>query len=436
MSLAPGARRAGAVILLLVTAVLLASAPTHAGTSATTKIVVYGDSMTQGSSGDWTWRCRLWDHLAATAGSVDFVGPRADLKTWQADGFEAGPYPDPGCDHDHASKWGMLFSRSDYDLSELVQSYGANVLVGLIGLNDVLYGQLSPSQFVDKWSQEITQARADNPDVDFVLVPIPDTWYKGVTATNDALRTFAASADTERSRVVMAADPGWVKTRDTQDDSHPSANGEVLLAAVVGDALAEMGVGTPWPRPLSYVAPGPWFAPHPDVVADEQTMTVTWPLEEYANAERVWVRDLTARSDWEVSGKVAGTSWDRPVDPGHTYEVKLQPVKANLDGGTLSDVVTVRASARPDAATVLRARRLGGCRERLTWRPAQDATGYEVWLRDRRAGGWFLASSDQVTGHSFDTSPLRRHHRYVAFVRAFGPLRGADSGRVRFRACG
>ena len=44
------------------------------------RVLLVGDSVTQGSAGDSTWRYRLWKHLeATTAGPVDLVGPRNDL---------------------------------------------------------------------------------------------------------------------------------------------------------------------------------------------------------------------------------------------------------------------------------------------------------------------------------------------------------------------
>ena len=43
------------------------------------RILLLGDSVTQGSIGDWTWRYRLWQHFADAGVAVDFVGPESDL---------------------------------------------------------------------------------------------------------------------------------------------------------------------------------------------------------------------------------------------------------------------------------------------------------------------------------------------------------------------
>ncbi|MFC7503453.1 hypothetical protein, partial [Nocardioides sp. GCM10030258] len=35
------------------------------------RVLIVGDSVTQGSSGDWTWRYRLWRHLQDAGLAVD-----------------------------------------------------------------------------------------------------------------------------------------------------------------------------------------------------------------------------------------------------------------------------------------------------------------------------------------------------------------------------
>ena len=39
------------------------------------RIMVVGDSITQGVEGDWTWRYRLWEWFKSQNIAVDFVGP-------------------------------------------------------------------------------------------------------------------------------------------------------------------------------------------------------------------------------------------------------------------------------------------------------------------------------------------------------------------------
>ena len=255
--------------------------------------MMYGDSLTQQSSGDRTWRCRVWRHLTGLGVPVDMVGPRHDLWNWRLNRAGSTQYSGSGCDTDHASEWGMQFRSPVYDVSDMVRDYHPDVLVGLIGLNDLLYGLLSPEQLTERWRSEITASRAIAPSTDFVLVPIPDTWYNQVDDYNARLGALAAELDSVDSRVVVSASAGLVPATDTIDNSHPSANGEERIAATVSDSLAVLGLGRAWPRPLVTRAPGPEMAPVPRVVASEGRVAASWTRPDYANAERVWMRDVT-----------------------------------------------------------------------------------------------------------------------------------------------
>jgi hypothetical protein len=55
------------------------SSPRLVAETTSTRIMVVGDSISQGSAGDFTWRYRLDRHLAGAGAAVDFVGPRSDL---------------------------------------------------------------------------------------------------------------------------------------------------------------------------------------------------------------------------------------------------------------------------------------------------------------------------------------------------------------------
>lgn len=45
------------------------------GRAAPLRVMVVGDSMTQGREGDWTWRYRIWQFFQHNQIAVDFVGP-------------------------------------------------------------------------------------------------------------------------------------------------------------------------------------------------------------------------------------------------------------------------------------------------------------------------------------------------------------------------
>lgn len=56
-----------------------------------------GDSMTIGSTGDFTWRYRMWQHLNATFdGPYRIVGPRHTLHDPVEGAATSSAYADPG----------------------------------------------------------------------------------------------------------------------------------------------------------------------------------------------------------------------------------------------------------------------------------------------------------------------------------------------------
>lgn len=48
--------------------------------AAPMRIMIVGDSISQGHEGDWTWRYRLWQWVNAQGVPVDFVGPYAGTR--------------------------------------------------------------------------------------------------------------------------------------------------------------------------------------------------------------------------------------------------------------------------------------------------------------------------------------------------------------------
>lgn len=390
----------------------------------------YGDSVTQQSSGDVTWRCRVYDHLRRNGVEADLVGPRTDLLRWRTRSLGSQEYAGPACDRDHASLWGMTFMAPAFDLATTARDQAADVVVAYIGQNDLMANSASVPTLVEHMRVEVLRARQLRPGVDFVLVRDGEGWLdRDIAAYNDGLAGLAHRLDTPDARVVMTADPGLDRYRDTVDDNHVTASGEVRLAAAVTDALARIGYGPTWPRPLTEPTPGPGFAPTPVLSTAERTLTATWSLRDYADAERVAYRDVTAAGATRYTGDLGGTRWTTQAVPGHVYEIRLQPVKGRTAGGTLSVARTARVPARPAAAAGLAARRAGGCRLLASWRAATYATGYVVQLRDtsRRGSTWVAAHSGRVSRTAFTTRALERKHRYAVRVRSYGPLAGATT---------
>ncbi|WP_182526413.1 hypothetical protein [Nocardioides dongkuii] len=397
-----GARRAAHALAATVLAATglayvappLASAATSQPPPEPVRVLLVGDSVTQGSAGDWTWRYRLWQHLESVGAGVDLVGPRTDLYDNVADQHGSTAYADPGFDRDHAARWGMLLREPDVPLGELVETYRPDVVVEARGLNDFVWVGASAPETLDLVEDEVAEARAVDPDVDVVLTRLPQTWYDesaggAITAYNAGLGDLAADLDTPQSRVVATATgSGFVQGEDTWDPAHLSAQGEVTMAAAVADALAAVEVGAPYPRPLPVVRNGHWTPASLSATAGDGVARLRWTSGPGVAREWVWVRDLTARREWtRLSAPVPGPAWTAGglVD-GHTYAFRLQGLKGSIAADRYSNTVRMApVPPVPEAPARLRAA-LGKRSVRLSWGPARHATSYAVWHRER--AGW------------------------------------------------
>ena len=305
------------------------------------RILLVGDSVTQGSAGDWTWRYRLWEHLADD--DVDLVGPDQTVA-----GPPPGPpslhYADPDFDRDHAARWGKSFEDTDWTISQLIDVFHPDVVVELLGINDAVWRGEPASRLLDRASDFVEQAQAADPDVDVVVGELPQTWYPAVPAYNAGLAGLADHLATERSRVVVADAPeDFTENVDTYDPVHPSAAGEVKIAAAVADALAGLGIGAPYPRPLPEVPPVPTqpavltARPRPGAVL------LSWTAPPGGWTAIVWRRDVSRGEDWQrLPLAVPGPAWKAEglVD-GETYEFRLQMAKGTSVSDVFSNVVTV-----------------------------------------------------------------------------------------------
>lgn len=343
--MSPGARALGAGLgaALLLASTLVSSSPGAA--EEPVRILLVGDSVTQGSSGDWTWRYRLWRHLAGSGVRVDLVGPRDDLLdnvTWD---FGSHAYLDPAFDRDHAARWGMSFGVQDQPIEELVDEYHPDVVVELLGVNDLAWTHTTAEGVLQDARRFVEDAQAADPDVDVVLGALPQTWIPGVERYDANLPVLAAELRTDTSDVVTAV-PGaaFVEGVDTWDVAHPTASGEIKLAAGVADALAGLGVGAEYPRPLPDVPLGPRIPATLSATPGDGEAELSWVSPPGATAEYVWVRDTTTGGEWRrLPIPLTGSSWPATdLVNGHAYEFRLQSEKGTVAAEDLySNVVTV-----------------------------------------------------------------------------------------------
>jgi lysophospholipase L1-like esterase len=222
---------------------LLTSCSPDAAASDATRVLLFGDSITQGKDGDWTWRYRLWQRLREEGErTVDFVGPADDLSS------ASNAYQDHLLDRDHAARWGTTLAAPAYAPGTLGRVYFPDVVVIELGVNDLRHG-VAPVAVAEQMRRTVEELRQSAPGVAVVLVHVPVLNVVGAVELNGRYDELAAELDDDDERVVVApADDGFMPDpklpgADSYDGLHPNAGGELKIAAAVAAALVELGIG-------------------------------------------------------------------------------------------------------------------------------------------------------------------------------------------------
>lgn len=400
------------------------------------RILLVGDSVTQGSAGDWTWRYRLWQHFQDQDVSIDFVGPRDDLYEHVAEVQGSQAYVDPAFDRDHAARWGMMLEFPDVPIAHLVAEYDPDVVVEMLGVND-LYWRDSPQGVLGRVEAFVDEARSAKPTVELVLSEAPQIWREHVPEFNAGLAELAPTLDTAESPLVVAdVDAGFDEFADTWDRTHPNARGEMKIAAGVADALSVLGVGAPADRPVPRVPLGPRMAPDLTATPGNGAARLRWSGAQGATGEYVWVRDRTLRERWHrLAFPLQGSTWVASgLTNGHRYAFRLQPVKgswaaaSDVRSGAIV-VVPQQRPARP-RSPLLEVRLRGLL---VAWSVTARATSYEVtWWP---TGHPLAARTRSVEDTSTRIGSLVAGRRYSVTVRArnaigWGPVSNVAKARA------
>jgi lysophospholipase L1-like esterase len=422
------------ILVLLLTAGLGASLGQEppAGETEPTRIMIFGDSVAHGTAGDWTWRYRLDRWLDAQGLDADLVGPYTGLHD-DPPGDEppvndSHAYIDADFDTDHASLWGAELGKPEIVVADLVRDHQVDVLVLARGFNDIFWhsppGYSPVEDVVARVEQVVADARGSNPDVDIVLVTLTQTWVRHVPEFNTRLDGLAASLDTPESRVVVAHADHDFSRDDTWDGSHATSVGEVKIAAAVADALATVGVGEPYPRPLPEVPLGPRIPPVLEVIPGDREASLSWIRSPGATSHRVWRRSGDSDDPAVLVAEVDGSGWlDTGLDNATDYTYQVQPIKGTtqaLPDAWSAPVTVVPLVDVPADAPLLTVRETRHKYVRLGWEDALGVRDYLVWWREEGAD-WSVRSA---TGRDLVLTPLRAGVRHEFSVAAVG-RRGA-----------
>ncbi|MEV6489818.1 SGNH/GDSL hydrolase family protein [Actinoplanes sp. NPDC051633] len=340
-----------------------------------TRIMVVGDSISQGLEGDYTWRYRLANHLAAAGGNVDFVGPWTGTNVVPA-GYPAG-WPEvsippsrngayrPGIafDSNHLSQWGWQMHQAKDVIAANVTTYTPDFLLIELGFNDLAWGVNNPAGLLNDLRTLVANARSVKPNLRFAIANITHrsalseqpTLPAIITEYNSLLASSIGQINTATSpAIAVDVDGPFDANLDTYDGLHPNVRGEWVIAKAFGDALFAgwwfggffASIPTSLPADLTPAAPTTITTTNVDF-----KVKVQWSHSFGAAGYKFFQRDATAGEAFrEAQFPIGADSWTADVLPaGHLMQfyVKATRGPARMSAASPTGSATVKALPAP-----------------------------------------------------------------------------------------
>jgi lysophospholipase L1-like esterase len=329
------------------------TSPAQAGQ---TKIMIAGDSITNASSGDYTWRYRFWHDQVDQGANINLVGSFTDTIDAVSGAQGSHQFNDCNFDQDEEARPGAkLFAATNQSgdplanawnftsptpanssaygpyfpnypgasswIAGAVTMFTPDVVIAFAGANDLYriheedpqYDKVTPESAAnnnaiativfDRIHTFVHDVQAADPNSDVVLTTVP------VPSGGNALRYSAYNKDlsdvvaahtwdTTTSKVVLANLPDWSAEGHSWDGVHPDAVGEVEIAAAMDDAVHQLTNLTSMlpARPATLAQPeiGPVF---PAVLKlptfSSSAVNLSWTLPPGSDRTQVWLKDTT-----------------------------------------------------------------------------------------------------------------------------------------------
>ena len=320
--------------------------------------MIVGDSITEGSAGDYTWQYWLYEHLLADGLSPRMVGPNHWLYNNVAKTEGDRSYANPRFQHANDASWGMTVFGEKTAIGATVATYRPDYLLVLLGLDDLFWYGISQPDMAANLASFIATARAARPHIGIVLGLLPPdihtqtnpAFAASVASYNRTISSTASQLSTAGSPIAVARDGSINVAADLWDGTHPNTNGQIKIAAAFADALAgRFHLGRSYPRPFPVLPTGPLILPRltltPSRTAGQAKLS--WTPVPGADRYYVYLKDVTGgetsfrRLPWPLSP--AQNPWTVGLlNPGDTYAFQLQACKG-ADCGALSKVASITA---------------------------------------------------------------------------------------------
>ncbi|MFJ9843357.1 GDSL-type esterase/lipase family protein [Kitasatospora sp. NPDC101155] len=423
--------------------------------SGTLKVMVVGDSMSQGREGDWTWRYRLYQWFLNQGVSVDFAGPykgtrepdaptpptppllQGEVSATSGEVRAGGSYAEGllPFDSDHFSVWGRQAAQDKNLIRAQVERYQPDLLLVGLGFNDMGWFVSDSAGTLDSMHTLVDEARAAKPDLDIALANVPQRTHIGgrddlpvkTAAYNDMLKAAIPSWSTATSPVKLV---DWAGNYSCGVDScpagydglHPNALGEYQIAQAYERTLHDgWGIGSFVPDVPTNVPARPTPVPsNVKAEANPAGITVTWDKVYGARGYTVRSRLAGRGFDWTESTPPANrfdTSW---TADGWQWEYQVRTLNATDGESDWSPIVTAVAhpqTAPPPTGIVAHATATG---LDTAWNAAtgpytDTIDRYQIIIWDRDTPGAYIEGT-AVKGLSVHIDGLVRGHHYQVWL--------------------
>ncbi|KAK2025539.1 SGNH hydrolase [Colletotrichum zoysiae] len=238
------------------------------------RVMIVGDSISQGREGDFTWRYRLWQWMTEERVNFQFVGPYKGTKTPEVPRPPQPPAPETGprnldgnvpvdlggyaagveFESFHFAVWGRQATQCKDLVRDQVERFRPDYVLVMLGFNDMGWGVADAEGTIAAMGQLIGRTRAANPAVRLAVADVPQpTPVRGteklapmIDRYNRLLRASVEDWGTRRSPVeLVEIRSDYDCSRGSYDGLHPNALGEFQIARAFSRGLVRgYGVGT------------------------------------------------------------------------------------------------------------------------------------------------------------------------------------------------
>ena len=345
------------------------------------KVMIVGDSISQGLEGDYTWRYRIWQWFQTNNIAVDFVGPyvgtvqatislpprlvRLDEAAPQAVPNTSGGYAadiDPAflSNCNHFAVWGRQLAQDRELIYDQITKFQPKMLLVELGFNDLGWFASDANGTLESMRGFIDNARSANPSIQMAIANIPQRSFlggredliKNTLLYDMLLGECIEERNTDESPLVVvdfegAYDCAYMSCRtfcfpssgapqltvnasgDPQgcpagyDGLHPNALGEYQLVHAFTETLhSRFGLGSgPFEVPAT-IPTRPCPAPsHPYAVTTATGVTIMW--DAVYGAMNYLVDIQVGGGDW-VSGGTVTNRYDTDIAvDGETFLARV-----------------------------------------------------------------------------------------------------------------